>query len=128
MIRCQSLHSVSQAGAPGETTPALLTSTSIRPHSSITLSAIRATDPGSDTSTWTAVAPNRSAAASAAARSRSATHTTAPSAASRSTVARPMPDAPPVTMATLLSKRLRGLSMVSFPGRVGRTGGNVTDV
>ena len=70
---------------------------------------LEVTDPGS-----------RRAAVWAAARSRSASTTVAPSAASRAQIARPIPPVPPVTSAV---RPLSGPVMVAaFPGHCRRSG------
>src|SRR5664280_13906 len=86
--------------------PALLCRTSTWPSCANTLSASASTALGSETSSaWaTALPPAASiarATSSAVPPLRSATWTLAPCRASRSAVARPMPEPPPVTTATL---------------------------
>src|SRR5215218_7495822 len=75
--------------------PALFTTTSMRPNSAATRSTPARTLASSATSTATA----RSACGASSGR-RSKTATRAPPLRSRSAIAAPMPDAPPVTMAT----------------------------
>src|SRR5918996_1579504 len=97
--------------SPPMPTPALLHSTCAVPNRSNVAAASASTADGSRTSVTTAAtssAPNWSARASvalsSAARSTSATTTRIPSRAKRWASAKPMPDAPPVTTATLPSR------------------------
>ena len=95
--------------ASGQTTPALLTRTSISPNSSSVARTAWAMSSGSPTSALvTSARPPRSrtpfATSSSSPRERARSATRAPSAASPSTIARPMPRPAPVTIATLFSK------------------------
>src|SRR5437667_1436804 len=99
-------------------TPALFTSTSILPWPPTTASTVRTTSASTVTSAQAnsmrrPPAASSPAAARPAASSRSIEVTAAPSAASFSTMARPMPRAPPVTSATLPARR----PIVSLPPR-----------
>src|SRR5262245_17079488 len=98
MMRRHSAKSMSSHAVNG-TMAALLTSTSRRPCRATTPSTRAWTCAGSEISVAMAWPPTAAAAASPLAESRSATTTVAPSSASLSTMARPMPWAPPVTMA-----------------------------
>ena len=89
--------------------PAQVTRTSRRPVS-IAAATAASMSARNVTSQRIARPPIRSAVAPAAASSKSATTTWAPSAASRLAAAAPMPFAPPVTSAVFPSKRLNGSS------------------
>src|SRR3990170_6195578 len=91
--------------------PALFTSTSSRPQRSTVARTIPSTSAATDTSAWTeAASPPLSAICratrSALSPSRSAHITFAPSWPNSAAVARPMPDAAPVTSATLSFSRI----------------------
>ncbi len=93
--------------------PALFTRTSSRPASSVAAATARGAVAASPTSPARATMPAEAAApfpmastaSASASSSRSTATTVAPSSTSRCAVARPMPDAAPVTMATRPSKR-----------------------
>src|SRR3954454_16412117 len=89
------------------TIPALFTRTSRPPSSSRAVATASAAVADEDTSPITRRAASPSAATTSRPRvsSRSTTTTRAPSREKSSTVARPKPDAPPVTIATLPSSR-----------------------
>lgn len=80
--------------------PAFRNATSTPPNSATQVSNAESTCSGSVTSQRNPIPPIDSATASVAGPSISSTHTRMPSAASRPAVARPIPDAPPVTSAT----------------------------
>ena len=83
--------------APDEPTPALLTSTSMRPNRSITRPTAVATDSSLVTSRSSSVTPRAGVAREA---SRLVPMTSKPAATSASAVALPMPEDAPVTRAT----------------------------
>ncbi len=97
---------------------ALLTTMSRRPKSRNTSATIAATRASSPTSPSTPTASRRDAAtARAPAPSRSTSTVRAPSAAYASAIARPMPRAAPVTMATRPSSRPMGCVSSAMCGR-----------
>src|SRR5674536_70743 len=104
MTRSQSVGSESRNGL-ALSQPALLTSTSIRPNRRFTCATITSTDSCEVTSVCmpTASPPIAIAVSLAVDSLMSVTTTVAPSAASFSAIARPMPWPAPVTIATLLS-------------------------
>ena len=101
--RSQSCSLVSSSERDSDS-PALFTTRSMPPKASTAASTARCTASASETSTWTPTAtsalPISAAACCALSSDRSAMTTQAPSADSFSAVARPMPDAAPVTNAT----------------------------
>src|SRR5664280_2332460 len=104
MTRSQSVGSELRNGL-ALSQPALLTSTSIRPNRRFTCATITSTDSCEVTSVCmpTASPPIATAVSLAADSLMSVTTTVAPSAASFSAIARPMPGPAPVTIATLVS-------------------------
>src|SRR5487761_1589140 len=104
--------------------PALLTSTSMSPSRSAIVTIAFVTDASLVTSQRSV----RSAASAAPAGSRSSATTMMPSSRSRAQVARPMPDAPPVTTATrsavtglsVTGPSVTGLSVTGAPSQVDR--------
>src|SRR5665213_1942441 len=82
-------------------TPALRWARSIPPKRAVTASTMPGHSSDRPTSAWMARPSSSPATRSAAEPSRSTTATDAPAAASRVAVARPMPEPPPVTTATL---------------------------
>ena len=115
-LRCQ-ISSVTSTTVPGKFTPALLKSTSTRPKVS-TAGAHHVLDHGRlrdvDRDEEGACPPScliRAAVSSPAVDGRSATTTSAPSRAKRCADARPIPEAAPVTMATLPSSFFTGLHL-----------------
>src|SRR5438093_844638 len=101
-------------------TPALFTSTSIAPRAPATASIARRTSPSAVTSARrnsTTPPPRACTTSRAAASSRSTNVTSAPSSANFSTIARPMPRAPPVTNATLPASRRIGCVSPALPAR-----------
>src|SRR5437762_9946926 len=118
----QSLGVDSHTRADGAPTPALLIRTLQTPNWRNTWSASESTDPKSETSAWMPVsapavdAESSSTVLSRAPFSTSESTTLAPALASASPNARPMPEAPPVTTATMSLKSVMGLlTSVSFP-------------
>src|SRR5215469_16295168 len=109
ITRSQSSRVLSAMGAMWAMTPALLNAASIRPNSATVRSTIAATCASSLTSQGMPIAlwpPETSFCASAFTTSsrKSANTTAAPASANACAVASPMPDAAPVTSATLFSK------------------------
>src|SRR4051812_36198572 len=103
-------HSAGVARSIPTATPALAQNRSTSPKALSAAPINASACPGSATSHWKGSAPSPicSATASAPSPSRSATTTPlAPSAANRSAIARPIPDAPPVTTATLSGSSMR---------------------
>src|SRR4051794_17349938 len=108
-------HSAGVARSNPTATPALAQNRSTAPKALSAAPISASACPGSVTSqvNGSAASPIWAATASAPAPSRSATTIpVAPSAANRSAIARPMPDAPPVTTATLSA------SSIGLDGRV----------
>src|SRR3989442_6602908 len=100
--------SVISVASKSALTPALFTSTSIAPHAPAAASIARRTSPSAVTSARrnsTAPAPRPRPTARPAASSTSTNVTRAPSSTNFSTIAKPMPRAPPVTSATLPASR-----------------------
>src|SRR4051794_27528834 len=88
--------------------PAFANAMSSRPNRSTAVETSCSTSASADTSpaTVTTASPSSLATGSSASPFRSPTTTRPPSATMRRVVASPMPDAPPVTIATLPSKRV----------------------
>src|SRR5947208_10816935 len=124
IVFCHRARSVSSARKAGSLQPALLTSTSIPPHSSTSRLTTRLPAPGSVRSACTtsaSVAPRsnaseRTLAACSASMSQMATR--APSSAKPCTMPRPILDPPPVT-STRAAYKLRSISaLLSLPTRL----------
>ena len=114
---CQSASVSSHVGNERPVMPALLTTTSRRPCQSCAACTAPSTSAVRVTSATMARAlpPRRLAAPSTAGASRSSITTRAPSASSRSLIARPMPRPAPVTSAVRPSSRLM-LGLTRGPG------------
>ena len=106
--RFHSAGSVCHTVAFAPAIPALFTRISIFPISATVASTARLTDPNSVTSTSTAITrpnpANSTRACSATTLSKSQIATLAPDSSNRSTIARPIPLAPPVTTAVLFCR------------------------
>ena len=100
--RCQ-FSALTSRNGQSSSMPALLTTTSMRPHTSTARSIMPWTSASSETSaTWArARSPSASATAPTSAAVRETTMTLAPSSLRRRATASPMPRPPPVTMAFL---------------------------
>src|SRR5690606_34674954 len=125
MTRCQSASGYSAVGWEGPPIPALFTARCRPPKRSTVAWTMRSTAAASATSSWNAsvsASPSRAASACAAAPSWSAITTFAPSRARRRQMAAPIPDAPPVTIATCPSNLFMALLLWQDASMLGRGG------